>query len=275
MLKKRFLFFKDLVSRFQFHHIPDLSAQLSFYFLLALFPFLIFVFALLAYTPLTTADVLRVAGQYIPTQALEPISENISGILDVQRGGLMSISIIIALWSASNGSHAIIRALNHAYSVEESRSFIKARLIAIMLTFALIFVILLALLLPVFGRAIGLFIFSVIGYTENFLLFWEFIRWGISLTIIFMIFCTLYYVAPNIKLSWEEIWVGAIFATLGWAAISFGYSVYLNNFAHFNATYGSLGGVIGLLLWFFLTAMTLILGGEINATLRSWRNERA
>lgn len=259
-------FFLELYRRFLTHGVTDLAAQLSYYFLLAIFPFLIFAFTVLAYTSLSSEDVLNLIAQYVPLNSMEIVERNVRNVLDVERGGLLSISIIVALWSASNGSHAIIRALNKAYDVEESRPYIIARLVAIVLTFAMIGVILIALILPVFGRTISLYLFSFLGLSDSFIFFWEFFRWVISFYVIFIVFCFLYYFAPNRKMAIKNVWLGAFIATIGWQATSFGFSFYVSNFSNFTNTYGSLGGVIGLMLWFFIMSILLILGGEINAT---------
>lgn len=266
-------FLKQLISRFKNHQVPDLAALLSFYFLLALFPFLIFTFSLLAYLPISTADLLLLIGQYAPIELMHLIEENLRSVLDVKRGGLLSFSIIATLWSASNGSYAIIRALNRAYDVEENRSFIKARLVSFILTFAMIFAIVVALMLPVFGKAIGLFMFSYVGLSETFLMLWNVLRWLISFGVIVTVFAFLYYFSPNKKIGSEEVWIGAIFATIGWQMVSLAFSFYVNNFGDYTATYGSIGGIIVLMLWLFLSGMILILGGEINATIKHLKEQ--
>ncbi|WP_236838833.1 YihY/virulence factor BrkB family protein [Caldalkalibacillus salinus] len=263
------IFIKALIQRTLSHDVPDLAAQLSFYFLLALFPFLIFTFALLAYIPISTADVLRFFSQYVPEQGMGVIERNVVSILEVQRGGVLSISFFIALWSASNASHAVMRALNHAYEVEDSRSFIHGRLVAILLTISLMVVIVIALLLPVFGKMLGVFLSQYILLPEDFLFIWDVFRLSVSFGVLFLIFCCLYYFAPNLKLKVRDVWVGALMATMGWQLTSLAFSFYINNFGNFTAMYGSLGGIVGLLLWFFLSGMILLVGGEINAT-RKW-----
>lgn len=266
-------FFKQLISRFKDHEVPDLAALLSFYFLLALFPFLIFTFALLAYLPISTNDLLVLINQYAPAELMHLIEDNLRSVLDVKRGGLLSFSIIATLWSASNGSYAIIRALNRAYDVDESRPFLKARAVSFFLTFSMIFAIVVALVLPVFGKAIGLFMFSFVGLSETFLMMWNVLRWLISFGVIVTVFAFLYYFSPNKKIRANEVWVGAIFATVGWQIVSLAFSFYVNNFGHYTATYGSIGGIIVLMLWLFLSGMILILGGEINATIKNLKEK--
>jgi membrane protein len=256
---------KELIDKFFEHRILDLAAQLSFYFLLSLFPFLIFVFALLAYLPFSTEDVLALIAHYVPANSMDLIERNVRGVLDVQRGGLLSISILFTLWSSSNAAYALMRALNDAYEVGEGRPFLRARLVALLLTFALLFVILIALLLPVFGRMIGLLLVNYLGMPIRLFEIWDSLRWVVSIAALFIVFCGLYYFAPNRNVPLTHVWVGALVATLGWQATSFTYSYYVSNFANFTATYGSLGGIVGLLLWFYLSSTVLLLGGEVNA----------
>ena len=136
-----------------------LSAQLAYFFLLSLFPFLLFIITLLGYLPIDEDFLLDFLETYAPTETMDLINSNIRQIVNAQNSGLLSIGIIGTLWSASNGVNAITKAFNRAYEVEEDRSFIVARLIAIALTIAMVLVICIALLLPVFGKMIGVYIF--------------------------------------------------------------------------------------------------------------------
>jgi membrane protein len=151
--------------------------------------------------------------------------------------------------------------------VEETRSFIVARGMAILLTVAMVFVIVVALLLPVFGREIGLFIFSNFGFSEQFLTIWNTLRWLVSGMILFIVFTALYFVAPNKRLHIKDGLPGAFAATIGWIVASLAFSYYVGNFANYSATYGSIGGVIVLMIWLYLSGMIIILGGELNALL--------
>ncbi|QZT35157.1 YihY/virulence factor BrkB family protein [Caldalkalibacillus thermarum TA2.A1] len=261
-------FIKTLFERFMRHEIPDLAAQLSFYFLLSLFPFLLFAITLLAYLPLSTDYVLFMIGQYVPMESTDLVEENIRRVLDVQRPELLSFSLLFALWSASHGSYAIMRALNRAYDVEEERSFLRARVVAVLLILGMFVVFLVALILPVFGRALGLALFNVVGLSDEFLRMWHVIRWWISLFVIVLVFMYLYILAPNTTLRLREVWIGAVVAAMGWHLISLGFSYYVDNFANFTAMYGGIGGVVVFMLWLYLAGMMLLLGGEINSTLK-------
>ena len=178
---------------------------------------------------------------------------------------LLSFSVIGTIWSASHGLNAIIKAFNRAYNVTETRSYFIARGMSIMLTFAMIFVFLVALFLPVFGKQIGMFLFSEFGISEQFIKVWNMSRWVISSSVLFIVFIMLYWIAPNKKITCVSVLPGAVFATIGWVAVSFLFSFYVDKISNYTTTYGSLGGIIVLMVWFYLSGWIIIMGGEINA----------
>lgn len=245
--------------------LPGLSAQLAYYFLLSLFPLLIVLFTLIPYIPIPQQDMLGMIREFAPVDAMQFIEKTINEIMRHRSGGLLSFGIIGTIWSASNGINAIVRAFNKAYNVPESRSFIVARGMAILLTFGMIFVFLFALVLPIFGREIGVFVFSQFGYTDQFIRLWNTLSLVVSAIILFIIFTGLYWVAPNVKLRCRSAFPGAAFATLGWIISSLGFSFYVGNFSNYSLTYGSIGAIIVLMIWLYISAFIIILGGEINA----------
>jgi membrane protein len=249
-----------------------LAAQLAYYFLFSLFPFLIFAVTLLGYTPITSEDVIGLIKQYVPGEIEYLIEDNLRSVLSNGRGGLLSLSAAGAVWSASNALNAIMDALNHAYHVGESRPFWRSRLVALVLTLMMILVIVIALILPVFGKRIGYLIFSILGMSSMFLIVWDFIRWTLSFSIMLGVFVCIYHFAPNKRLRIRDVASGALFTTIGWQLASYGFSYYVNNIGNFTATYGGLGAIIVLMLWFYLIALIIILGGILNATLNALRN---
>ncbi|MCM3726287.1 YihY/virulence factor BrkB family protein [Neobacillus cucumis] len=245
--------------------LPGLSAQLAYFFLLSLFPLLIVLFTLLPYFPIPHEDMLGMIRDFAPAEAMKLIEKNVKEIMSQRNGGLLSFGIIGTIWSASNGINAIVRAFNKAYNVKESRSFIVARGMAVLLTFGMIFVFLLAIIVPVFGKEIGLFLFSHLGYTEQFIKVWNTLSWLGSAIILFLIFTGLYWIAPNVKLKCRSAFPGAIFATIGWILSSMGLSFYVGNISNYSLTYGGIGAIIVLMIWLYLSAFIIILGGEVNA----------
>lgn len=257
-----------LVSRLWKRVIEDdlfgLAAQLAYFFLLSLFPLLLFFVSLLPYLPITEADILAVVRDFAPKGTLELIESNLHE-LTTKNIELLSFGIIATIWSASNGINAIVRAFNKAYDVKESRPFLIARGMSILFTFAMLFVMVIALLLPVFGKLIGIYLFSKLGLSDDFLATWNTLRWLISSIILLIVFTGLYWIAPNKKLTCISIIPGALFATIGWELSSLAFSYYVTNFSNYSATYGSIGAIIVLLIWIYLTGIIIIIGGEINA----------
>jgi membrane protein len=249
--------------------VMDVAAQLAFYFLLSLFPFLIFAITLLGYTTITVEDVLGLLQRFAPAETLNPIQQNLQEVFEQRKGGLLSFSILGTIWAASAALNAIIRALNRAYNVSESRSFLMERGVAILLTFMMILVILVSLLLPVFGEMILRLVAVFVDIPPILSMVWSLTRWVLSFCILVSVFVLIYYLAPNDRLRFRDVISGALFAAVGWQVISLGFSYYVNNFANYSATYGSLGTIIALMMWFYLTALIIILGGELNAVLHA------
>ena len=256
---------KELIGRFGKDDVSGMAAQLAYFFLLSLFPFMIFLVTLLGYLHIDEERVLAFVSTYAPPETFDMITENVSSLLKNENGGILSIGIIGTLWAASNGVNAIMRAFNRAYEVEESRPFLVARLIAIVLTVAMVVVIGIALLLPVLGHSIGVYLFSFVGLSDSFIAMWEALRWVISSVIFFIVLSFLFAMAPNKRIKYTNTAIGALLSTVAWQGVSLLFSFYVSNMGNFSGTYGSLGGVIILMIWFYLTGIVIILGGEVNA----------
>ncbi|EIT84693.1 YihY family protein [Fictibacillus macauensis ZFHKF-1] len=266
-------FFLEMKESFIKSKITGLAAQLAYYFLLSLFPFLIFLLTLGGIF-ISPEDALSILNHVIPGQSSKLIQDNIYAVLETRNNGLLSFGIIAALWSASNGVNALIMALNEAYGVKECRSFVKTRLLAILLTVGVIIAIVVALILPVFGKAIGMFIFSYLGLDTYFLNMWALLRWAISFVIIAIVFSILYYTGPCKRLSYKDVCYGAVVSTLLWQLVSLCFAYYVDHFGKFTSTYGSLGAIIVLMLWFYLTGIVILIGGLINAILHKFKVDR-
>ena len=260
-------YIKVLYLRIKNMDVSGFGAQLAYFFLLSLFPLLIFIVTLLPYLNLEEAQVFRFLENYAPESVYLLIEGTISDVLANRNGGLLSIGIIGTIWSASNGMNAIIKSLNRSYDIEESRSYFIVRGLSIVFTLLMIMLFMIALLLPVFGQQIGTLLFSYFGFEEGFLKLWNNLRWTISPLILFVVFTALYWIVPNKKLYLVSVLPGAAFATIGWIAVSLVFSFYVSNFANYSATYGSIGGIIILMLWLYLSGIILLVGGQINAVM--------
>ncbi|MED4729984.1 hypothetical protein D1872_166910 [compost metagenome] len=267
-----FRFGYDIVDRFIRDDVSGMSAQLAYYFLLSIFPFFIFAFTLIGYLPISTENALTIIQIVAPEKVTELLESNLHSFLNTRRGWLLFLSLAGTLWTSSSAIHAIIVALNRAYNVADERSYFMSRLLAILFTIGIVIAIFMTLLLPVFGKTIEVFFTSRMHIPDYVVLIWYLLRWVVSLVFLISLFAFLYYFAPNCDVNWKVAIIGALFAGLGWLGVSYGFSYYVNNFGNYSLTYGSLGGVIILMIWFYLSAMILILGGHINALIQKYTN---
>lgn len=263
-IKKSINWVLDLYRRIIRHDSLGYSAQLAYFFLLSLFPLLITMFSLLSYLPLKTEDIMYFISDFAPGETITFIDSTLDTLLEKHNGGILSFGIIATLWAASNGMNAIIRAMNLAYEIDDDRPFFIVRGLSVLLTIVMIAVFIIALLLPVFGKHIGIYISSKFGYTDQFIDTWNTIRFSLSSVILFIVFSAVYFLTPNRKMKCATVVPGAVFSTIGWILASLGFSFYVNNFGNYTFMYGSLGVIIVLMIWFYITGAVLIIGGEIN-----------
>lgn len=247
------------------------AAQLSYYFLLALFPLLLFLTSLLGYfaqagTELR-GELLGYLSTVVPGQASALINSTVDEVSKASGGGKLSFGLVAALWAASNGMGAICAALNVAYEVKETRSWWKVRLVAMVLTIALSLLILSALVLVLFGGYIADAIAAHMMFGSVFTTTWKILQWPLVLAFVLGAFALIYYIAPDLKARRKWAWItpGSVLAVLLWLLVSFAFRLYLHFFDSYSATYGSLGAVIILMLWFYLTGAAVLIGGELNS----------
>lgn len=249
--------------------IFDLSAQLAYYFLLSFFPFLFLVMTLLAYLPFESQNVLALIRPFIPEESMHLIQVNLTYLLDIQRGDLLSISLLSTFYLASLAFQSMIRILNQAYQINERRPFWKNIILGILFMIGLFLALLISLMLPVFGKLIGKWVTSWFHVTGWYTMLWSGMRWVISSIVLFMIFLFIYKYVPNTTIAFRQALPGTILSTFGWQLVSLIFSSYVN-LNHYSLIYGNLGGVIILVGWFYLTAFILVLGGQLNAVFQSW-----
>ncbi|WP_064504062.1 YihY/virulence factor BrkB family protein [Alkalihalobacillus trypoxylicola] len=260
-------FFIHLFNQIKTNPILDWSATLAYYFMLSIFPLLIFLIALIPYFQLDISQIEMFINDYLPQELAEIITTVVLDTISTQRGGLLSLGIIATLWSASNGINAFIRAINRSYNIEETRNFLRQRFLSMLLTFGILFMIIVTLLLPVFGSAIIQFLDSILYFPEQTTVLLNMLRWVLGVVLIALLLLFFYWIAPNIKVKLTDVLIGTTFATISWQIVSYLFSYYVSSLTDFSATYGSLGGVIVLMLWFFITGIILVIGGEINASI--------
>ena len=246
------------------------AAKLSYYFLLALFPLLLFLTTLLGYFADAGSDLrnelIRMLGTVIPADASSLIFQTVNEVEEHAGGGKLSFGILATLWAASNGMGAITDALNVAYEVRETRPWWKSRLVSLMLTAILSVLIMSALLLVLCGGKIAQWVAASYSFGSVFVATWAVVQWAFVLGFVLLAFAMIYYFAPDVRVRrWQWITPGTATAVVLWLAVSFAFRLYLHFFNSYSATYGALGAVIILMLWFYLTGAAILIGGEINS----------
>lgn len=249
------------------------AAKLAYFFLLALFPLLIF---------LTSAIGLIVGGtgmrhtlfQYLarvmPSSAFQLIDSTMLEITNSSSAGKLWFGLLLAFWAASDGMGAITEALNKAYDVEETRAWWKRRLAAVLLTVGLSVLIIAALALVIGGGRLADYLAAVFGFGSAFTWAWKILQWPMALAFMLTAFASIYYFAPDLRdQDWKWITPGSVIGIALWLLASFGLKSYLNFFNSYSMTYGSLGAVIILMLWLYLTGLAVLIGGEINAEIEN------
>lgn len=251
------------------------AAQVAFYFTFALFPLLLFMISLFGLI-LTSADELRgelflYLRQIMPYSAYQLVFNTIEEVRESSSSGKLTVGILVALWAASAGIDNIRIALNGVYNLTESRSWWKTKLLALGLTFGLGILITLALGIIFYGSKFINLILGSINFSISSPVFLGILQWLIVLAVLTTIFAIIYNFLPEHK-NREWVWIspGATVAIILWLLMSYGFRFYLGYFNTYNKTYGSLGAVIILMLWLYLTALVILIGGSINAVLQEF-----
>lgn len=252
--------------------IFEKANAVAFSFTLAIFPSIIFLFTLIpfihAIIPEVDAvqimDFLKVT---LPERMYDVTAGTIKDIIAIKRGGLLSFGVLFALFLATNGVNTLMRAFNSCYKTKENRSFLTTRLIATGITIMLAFVLLLALVLLVVGQFVIDWLFSFGMLTEDLLYYTLLlVRLIIVLVTFFLAISLIYYLAPAIHDRWRFFSSGSFMAAAICVALSFGFAVYINNFATYNKVYGSIGVLIVLMVWLYMLSAVLLMGFEWNAS---------
>lgn len=260
-------FIKSLFFRYIDDEISAMSSQLAYSLLLSFFPFLILLLTIIGYSSLKSTDVLAMLNNILPQDVFKLVKKTVIEIVDRKRGGLLSISMITTIWTASNGFNAVIRGLNKAYDEKEERPFWKVQLTSIFCTLGLALIIIIAFTLLVFGELGGKLFIKQFNYSPLLEYLIDFGRYFIGLMVMLIVFNAVYKYTPSKRLSWKETLPGAVFTTVGWTLTSIGFSYYVNHFGNFSKLYGSIGAIIALMSWLFFSSVIILIGGEINATI--------
>ena len=252
-------YFKDDILAF--------SSQLAYNFLLACFPFLIFIFALMGYLGIQSDSIYRFLKSILPNNSYQLIKDTLTNLVDKKQTTLMSVTIILTIWTASVGFSGVIKGINRAYDAKEDRPFLKLQLINILYTVLLALGIILTMVVIIYGSYINKILIDKTGYQVFFTTSWKIIKYMLVILFLILIFGSVYKYAPVVKLPWESVLPGAVFCIAAWLAASIIYSYYVNYYAKYTDLYGSVTAVIVLMIWFFVSSNIILIGGEINAAL--------
>ncbi|QCI13957.1 YihY/virulence factor BrkB family protein [Pseudomonas putida] len=256
------------VKEFLDDEMSTYASALAYQMLFSLFPFLLFLIALIGFLHLPDFfSWLRLQSELVlPPQALEQVNPVIDQ-LQQSKGGLLSVGIVIALWTASAGVRLMMSAMNAAYDVPEGRPVWKRIPLSIFYTVGLAGMLLAAAALMVLGPQVMEWIAAQIGMQEFIVTVWTIVRWPAIIFLLMVAVALMYYVMPDVKQKFRFITPGSVLAVVVWIVASLGFAYYVKTFADYNAMYGSIGAIIVLLLYFYISAAVLLLGAEMNAVI--------
>ena len=257
---------KHSLKEFSADDMITYAAALSYYVFFSLFPFVIFLLALLGILNLTSFfDWLITQSQVVvPGQASGLVKSIVSQVRGQAASGLLSFGAIFALWSASAAVRAAMHALNVAYDTEDRAAWKKFPL-SVVYTLVLAILVVAAVGLMVLGNAVAQWFGELVGLGSIFVTLWTWLRIPVAVVLIMFVLALVYYLFPKTDQPFRFITPGAMVAVIVWIAASLGFSWYVKNFASYSATYGAVAAVIVLLLYFFISAAIMLFGAEINA----------
>jgi membrane protein len=252
------------------HNLLGRASELAYNYLLAIFPLLLFLLALFGLfagrATQLRSDLLFYLSQILPAAASDLLAKTINEVTSNSGGGKVTFGIVLALLSASGGMTSMISALNGVYTVPESRSWWKVRLIALGLTTAISALVIAALALVLFGGHAAEMVVAKFHLGSLLVIAGKILQWPAAMFFITLSFSLIYFFAPDIEEQhWYWITPGSFVGVVVWLAASFGFRAYLHFFNSYSKTYGSLGAAIILLIWFYVTGLAFLIGGEINA----------
>lgn len=249
--------------------VLGLAAQLSYYFFLALFPAILFLLAVASFFPLSNVadDLGRSLGPFVSPQVLELIQEQMQRLDNRGSGGLLTFGVAGALWSSSAALVSVFNALNRAYDIDEARPWWKVRLLAIGLTLVVALIVLVALSLVLVGPMLAETLGQRTGWGAPFEWTWLILQWPLVFALVATGIGLIFYFGPDAEQDWVWITPGAVAATVLWLLVSLVFKAYVANFTDYEASYGAVGGVIVLMLWFYVSGIAMLTGAELNAAI--------
>ena len=264
---------KRLVKEIGDDDVSGAAAEMSYRFFLALFPFFLLLSAMGAFAASSinvanpTDEVMKLVGDSLPPDAASVLREQVEGVINTRNPALLSIGILGTLWSASSAIQTIMKALNRAHEVKETRPLLKRYALAVGLTLTAGLFILGGFVILLGGQLLGKEIAGQIGLEGAAVTFFTLARWPLVALALLIAMAFIYWAAPNIKLPFQWISPGAVMFVITWLLATYLFGMYVANFGSYSATYGTLGSVVILLVWLYLTSFIMLAGAELNGVL--------
>jgi membrane protein len=247
--------------------VLNLAAQQAYYFFFALFPALLALISIASFFPVENLveEIRLMLGRVAPQDVVKIIGDQIEKIAAGNAGGVLTIAFLFTIWSSSSAVVSMCTTLNAAYDIIEGRPWWKVRLTAIGLTVGIALFILVSMTLVVAGPTLAEKIAEAMRLGAAFEWTWKIVQWPIVFSLVVTAFALVYYFAPDAEQDWVWITPGAVLAAVLWLVVSLAFKIYIANFATYNETYGAIGGVMVLLLWFYLSGISMLVGAELNS----------
>jgi membrane protein len=243
-----------------------LAAELSYYFLLSLVPTIVCLVALASFLPpQTIQEMIESLRRFAPGEVTTIVRDQLTALANRSNQGIFTFGLLFALWSSSAAMVSLSSALNRAYDIEEARPWWKVRLTAIFLTIGVAVFVVLAFGLVIVGPTLADQLAQRMGLGAAFTTSWKILQWPFAFALVTVGLGLIYYFGPDAEQDWEWVTPGAVFGTALWLLASLAFKIYVTRFGTYNETYGSLGGVIVTMLWFYLSALAIVIGAEMNA----------
>lgn len=258
-------FVRHLLFRLKEDDIAGLSAQCSYFLFLSLFPFVIFLFSLLSFTNIPQSQLMNLVFSFFPTDVAIVTRTIIENVLSTRNVTLLTVGALMTVWSSSSGINAVRKGLYKAYRKVETRPIWQVIAVNLVSTIGLALILFITIIFLVSGEVLGNQLFKLLSISSTFEFVWNLIRVFVPLITMAFVFSILYLLIPHRKVKFIEVLPGIIFTICAWLTISLLFSSFVNNFTNYANIYGSISGIILLLIWLNLSCIFLLLGGEINA----------
>ena len=267
---------KRVFVRFFAERFFDEAAQTAYYLLLSVFPFLLFILSLISFFPVDAQQILDFLRPFAPGDSFALIEDNVTNILAADKGRVLSLSLIAAFWISSMAVQALARALNEANGIKSKLPYWKGLLRDLGVTLLFMTLVPLSLFLPFIESGLHWVVSrgGTVDDWQGWIYIWPTVKWGLGSVFLFSFFLLFYKIVPNERLTFREVWSGALFSAIGWQVVSLLFADYVSN-VNYTRLYGQLAGIIVLVLWFYLTAVVILLSGLLIAEVRNVRMPRA